>query len=154
MANPINQAIRAMAQSPNGGYAVTAAMLGMTQAALENRLYEVKGQKISISEAMLMQRMTERTDFAEAVAAESGGVFVCLPELSANELCGKDITESFLAAYAELGGYTQQWQNITADGSVCSTESAALWQQLRGVVAHLAAIAVLTDQVFGEDHAR
>ena len=32
--NPINQAIRTMAQSPNGGYAASAAMLGMTTAAL------------------------------------------------------------------------------------------------------------------------
>ena len=84
--SPINQAIRTMAQSPNGGYAASAAMLGMTTAALENRLYEVKGQRIGIAEAMLLQRLTERTDFAAAVAAESGGVFVPVPEMDAAAL--------------------------------------------------------------------
>ncbi|MDU1345828.1 MAG: hypothetical protein E6959_02055 [Eikenella corrodens] len=66
--NPINQAIRTMAQSPNGGYAASAAMLGMTTAALENRLYEVKGQRIGIAEAMLLQRLTDRIygDFPDA----------------------------------------------------------------------------------------
>ena len=77
----IKQAIKTMCQSVSGGYAAMAAALGMSsRAALENRIYEVKGQRVSIEEAMMMQRMADRFDFAEAVAAESGGVFVLLPE--------------------------------------------------------------------------
>ncbi|WII92998.1 hypothetical protein QEO94_10280 [Kingella negevensis] len=68
MDNQIQLALREMAKSPNGGHATTAAMLGLTLSALENRLYQIKGQALSIEQAMIMQRMTERTDFAEAVA--------------------------------------------------------------------------------------
>ena len=80
MKSEINHAVREMAKSVSGGHAAVAAVLGYTKPALENRLYEVKGQRIGIDEAMLIQRISGRTDFAEAVASESGGVFVALPE--------------------------------------------------------------------------
>lgn len=147
--NPINQALRTMAKSPNGGHATTAAMMGLTESALENRLYQLKNQAISIEQAMLMQRMTERTDFAEAVAQESGGVFVPLPELDAAALMGEDITESFLTAFADLGEMVQEWRNITADGFVCNEESARLWRRVNLTVSRLMGIAVQTDRVFG-----
>ena len=77
----IKSAIKAMCQSMSGGYAAMAAALGLSsRAALENRIYEVKGQRVSTEEAMMMQRIADSTAFAEAVAAESGGVFVPLPE--------------------------------------------------------------------------
>ncbi len=77
----IKSAIKAMCQSMSGGYAAMAAALGLSsRAALENRIYEVKGQRVSTEEAMMMQRIADSTAFAEAVAAESGGVFVPLSE--------------------------------------------------------------------------
>ena len=147
--NPINQAIRTMAQSPNGGYAASAAMLGMTTAALENRLYEVKGQRIGIAEAMLLQRLTDRTDFAAAVAAESGGVFVPVPEMDAAALLGEDIRDHLHGAVEELGQLFVQWRESTADGFLSRPESAELWAQVRGVVSHLVSVAALTDRIYG-----
>lgn len=149
-ANPINQALREMAKSPNGGHVTTAAMMGLTKTTLENRLYEIKGQQISIEQAMLMQRMTDRTDFAEAVAQESGGVFVLLPELDAAALMGEDIIDCFLTVFADLGDMVDEWKRITADGRVCNEESARLWQRINLTVGRLMGIGVQTDRVFGE----
>ncbi len=131
-----------------------ATMLGLnSKTALENRIYQVRGQSISIEEAMLMQRFTERTDFAQAVAHESGGVFIPLPPIDAAALTGEDITDNFMAAYVELGEFTRQWRNATHDGKVCSAESTALWQKVRALTQRITAIAVLTDQIYGEYHA-
>lgn len=145
----INQALREMAKSPNGGHATTAVMMGLTEAALENRLYQIKNQAISIEQAMLMQRMTERTDFAQAVAQESGGVFVPLPELDAAALMGEDITECFLTAFVDLSQMVDEWKRITDDGYVCNEESARLWRRVNLTVSRLMGIAVQTDRVFG-----
>ena len=131
-----------------------ATMLGLnSKTALENRIYQVRGQSISIEEAMLMQRFTERTDFAQAVAHESGGVFIPLPPIDAAALTGEDITDNFMAAYVELGEFTRQWRNATHDGKVCSAESTALWQKVRALTQRITAIAVLTDQIYGAYHA-
>ena len=154
MTNPINTAIRDMAKSVVGGHATMATMLSLnSKTALENRIYQVRGQSISIEEAMLMQRFTERTDFAQAVAHESGGVFIPLPPIDAAALTGEDITDNFMAAYVELGEFTRQWRNATHDGKVCSAESTALWQKVRALTQRITAIAVLTDQIYGEYHA-
>ena len=146
----IANALREMASAPNGGHAVTAAMMGFTKSQLENRLYGIKNQTISIEQAMLMQRMTERTDFAQAVAQESGGVFVLLPQLDAASLMGEDITDCFLNAFSDLGAMVDEWKHITADGRVCSQESTRLWKRINLTVSRLMGIGVQTDRVFGE----
>nr|WP_314269845.1 YmfL family putative regulatory protein [uncultured Kingella sp.] len=150
MSGVINQSLRQMAKSPNGGHATTAAMLGMTAAALENRLYEIKGQQISIEQAMLLQRMTERTDFAQAVAQESGGVFVRLPEIDAAAMQGEDITACFLNAVEKLGVLSAQWRAATDDGRVNSRESGELLHTARETAKFVLAVSVLTDHIFRE----
>lgn len=57
-----------------------AAALGITKDSLENRVYERKGQAVSLHEAMQMQTFHGSTLFAEAVAMDSGGVFVRMPD--------------------------------------------------------------------------
>ena len=143
--NAINHALREMAKSPNGGYATSASL-----AALENRLYEVKGQQISIEQAMLLQKMTERCDFAEAVAMQSGGVFVPLRELDAGALAGEDILVCFVRAVEKLGALSQQWQAVTDDGRVSRKENAAIFRAAYASVREVMGIAVLTERVFGD----
>lgn len=63
---------------PGGWDAMTGAV-GMTRNALENRIYERKGQGVDVELAMLMQGFSHTTHFAEAVATESGGVFLKMP---------------------------------------------------------------------------
>ena len=144
----IKQAIKTMCQSVSGGYAAMAAALGMSsRAALENRIYEVKGQRVSIEEAMMMQRMADRFDFAEAVAAESGGVFVLLPEGEVR--CGsEEVAERFLNAMAYGGALVRKWQQATADGQVCAAELEALAKIERRIIGELLAIRVLTEKYY------
>lgn len=149
MNHEINQALRTMAKSPNGGYAVSAAMLGISVASLENRLYEVKGQQISIEQAMMLQRLTERTDFVEAVAHASGGVFIRLPELDAAALAGEDIVLCLLSAVEKLGALSAQWRESTDDGAVDDEERAQIFHTARETAKQVLAVAVLTDHVFG-----
>nr|DAR86411.1 MAG TPA: regulatory protein [Caudoviricetes sp.] len=145
----INQSLRRMASAPNGGHSTCAAMLGLTCAALENRLYGIKGQQISIEQAMLLQRLTESTDFAEAVAQESGGVFVALPELDEAAMVGLDIQEGFLNLFTQLANMVQKHSDITQDGRVTKWESAVLWREVSKISQQLAAVAVMTDRVYG-----
>lgn len=63
---------------PGGWDAMTGA-LGMTRNALENRIYEKKGQGVEVELALTMQSFAGTTHFAEAVAIQSGGVFLKLP---------------------------------------------------------------------------
>lgn len=144
----IKQAIKAMCQGISGGYAVMAAALGLSsKAALENRIYEVKGQRVSIEEAMMMQRITGRSDFAEAVAAESGGVFVKLSE--EEELCGsEEIAQRFLNIMAANGDLVTAWQEAAADGEVSAAELEGLEKIERRTIAELAAVLVLTRRYF------
>ena len=146
MKSEINHAIREMAKSVSGGHAAVAAVLGYTKPALENRLYEVKGQRIGIDEAMLIQRISGRTDFAEAVASESGGVFVPLPEdVSCAALAEEEISARFLNIM-ERGG--EMVRESTADGEVTAAELAALLAVFRRCVSEQAAVIELTRRYF------
>ena len=60
------------------GWDAIAAALEMTRNALENRIYETKRQTMSAETALVLQKMTGSTLFAEAVASLSGGAFVKL----------------------------------------------------------------------------
>lgn len=113
-----------MCKAMPGGWAAMAAAIGMSKDGLENRVYERKGQEITVHQAMQIQAMSDTTLFAEAVAADSGGVFVPLD--------GHDTanTEDLMALYmqlaADVGRLAQQWQAATADGEICPREAAAL----------------------------
>jgi hypothetical protein len=50
-----------------GGWAAMAAALGMTKDALENCVYERKGQQINVHTAMQLQAFSQTEFFAEAV---------------------------------------------------------------------------------------
>ena len=99
---------------------------------------------------MLLQRLTDRTDFAAAVAAESGGVFVPVPEMDAAALLGEDIRDHLHGAVEELGQLFIQWRESTADGFLSRSESAELWAQVRSVVNRLVSVAALTDRIYGD----
>ena len=143
----IKSAIKAMCQSMSGGYAAMAAALGLSsRAALENRIYEVKGQRVSTEEAMMMQRIADSTAFAEAVAAESGGVFVPLPE--AAEFAEEDIQAAFMSLSEEVGELVGDWREATADGELSPAEMRRLREAKRRVCSHAAAIVALTRKYY------
>ncbi|MFV2028872.1 YmfL family putative regulatory protein [Neisseria sp. S1] len=142
----IKQSIKSMCQSVAGGYATMAAMLGLSsKAALENRIYEVKGQRVSIEEAMMMQRLAESTAFAEAVAAESGGVFVKLPDADLTE---EDIQAVFMSLSESVGLLVSEWKKATEDGELKPAEEKRLRAVKRKICGQSAAIIALTRKYY------
>ena len=139
--------------SVDGGYASVAAALGLSsRTALENRLYQVKGQRVSIEEALAIQRISGRNDFAEAVAAESGGVFVRLPDdVCCAALAEEEISAHFLSVIAHVGEMVEKWRDSTADGEVSERELADLLDVFRRGVAEQAAVIELTKRYFVRD---
>lgn len=75
----IKKAYLAMIKEYPGGWDAMSAALGMTRDALENRIYERKGQSVLVETALQMQLFSASTHFAEAVSQVSGGVFMKLP---------------------------------------------------------------------------
>lgn len=124
-----------------GGWAAMAAALGMTKDALENRVYERKGQQINVHTAMQLQAFSQTEFFAEAVCQESGGIFVKLPDLNAcdhDELLGK-----FNQLYAELGRLSEKFSKHTRDGMIDQREKKDLAdtsQQIHRTVQELMAL--------------
>lgn len=75
----IKKSYLAMIKAFPGGWDAMTGALGMTRNALENRIYEKKGQGVEVELALTMQSFAGTTHFAEAVAIQSGGVFLKLP---------------------------------------------------------------------------
>lgn len=129
-----------------GGWDAIAPALGMSSRdALENRIYERKGQCISVHTAIQMQKFTGTSFFAQAVAQETGGVFVTLPE-SANLADRDDLLEKFTKLYAVLGELSSRFKEATADGEIDHKERADLKEighHIHTTVAELLALTFL-----------
>lgn len=141
----IKESIKKMCQSVPGGYATMASMLGMTKAALENRIYEVKGQRVNIEEAMMMQRLTNSTAFAEAVAHESGGVFVAMPEA---EYAEEDIQEAFMSLTEVVGQFVTEWRDAVDSGELVLSKAKRLDAIERRICGNAATIIALTKKYY------
>lgn len=118
------EAIKAMITKVDGGWTVAAAYLGMSVSALENRVYEKKGQSLSTQDALVIQDFSKTTLFAEAIATASGGTFVKLPDIDG---AGNDeLLFKFNELQAEMGRLAQEYSSSVKDGVVTDTESASL----------------------------
>lgn len=120
----LRNAYLSMIRAMPGGWDAMAAALGMSKAGLENRIYERKGQCIHVETAMQMQAFAGARLFAEAVAQESGGVFVPLPEVA---LDGKEeLFDKQQELLAEIGDLFGRFREFTADGEIDNREGAKL----------------------------
>lgn len=116
----VRNAIIEMVNQVNGSWPVSAAYLGMSETALRNRVYESKGQAVRWRDALRLQELSQTTHFAEAVAIESGGTFIKLPEIGGVD--GEDVTRKFHELYAELGELSVEFQAATRDGEIDKRE--------------------------------
>lgn len=124
-----------------GGWEAMAGALGMTKDALENRLYERKGQQITVQTAMQMQAFSGTTHFAEGVAQESGGVFLKLPD--ARDIGNEELLSEFNLLYAELGELSGKFRIYVADNEISKAERVDLdgvAQQIHRTVEELLAL--------------
>ncbi|MDC7699566.1 YmfL family putative regulatory protein [Vogesella indigofera] len=113
-----------MCRAMPGGWAAMAAALGLSKDGLENRVYERKGQEITVHQAMQMQAMSGTSLFAEAVAADSGGVFIPLSQVDGVD--DEEIQALYMALVEEVGKLAREWREATRDGEVCKKERARL----------------------------
>jgi len=116
----IKQAYLGMIKAFPGGWDAMAAALGFTRDALENRIYERKGQDLHVQTALQMQSFSGTHLFAEAIATAAGGTFVKLPIVDAVD--NEDISVKFHELYAELGELSVEFTTITKAGEIDKRE--------------------------------
>lgn len=103
-----------------GGWDAMAGALGMTRMALENRIYERKGQAVLVETALQMQQFSGTTHFAEAVAQMSGGLFMQMPDHGAHD--SQELLAKFNELYAELGDLSVKFKTSVADDLIDNQE--------------------------------
>lgn len=141
----INGALLDMVNGFPGRRAAIAAMLGVDDTHLKNQLYQQKGMSVPTERALLIQEFTGRTDFAAAVAHQSGGVFVKLP---ADDLTDGDINEMFVECTRALGDLVREFQAATADGVVDKRELRRMEAVKSELCATAASVIQMTEKVF------
>lgn len=142
----IKKSYLAMIKAYPGGWDAMAAALGMTRDALENRIYERKGQSVLVETALQMQHFSATTHFAEAVAQESGGIFMRLPERSDQDR--DELLAKFNELYAKLGDLSTKFRDYVRDNEIDRRERQDLsdvGQQIHRTVEELLA---LTFQIY------
>lgn len=120
----IRKAYLAMIKSFPGGWDAVAPAIGFSRDALENRIYERKGQGMLVDTALQLQATTETTFFAQAVAQASGGVFLPMP--GGGEHDREELLAKFNELYAELGDLSVTFKDAVKDDEIDATERAAL----------------------------
>ncbi|MBN3005602.1 hypothetical protein JW897_17860 [Chromobacterium alkanivorans] len=113
-----------MCRAINGGWAAMAQALSTSVTSLQNSVYCRKGQQMSVARAMAMQTASGTTYFAEALARDSGGVFIALPP--ANEFGNVDIQEKYVELLDRVGALAREYREATADHKVDRTERRTL----------------------------
>jgi Sec-independent protein translocase protein TatA len=103
-----------------GGWDAMCAALGMTRDALENRVYERRGQDVTVQTALMMQSFANTTAIAEAIAVESGGVFVKLPAFGV--VSEAVATAKFQELVEEVGELSKEFRTAMADHKVNGKE--------------------------------
>ena len=149
----IKKAYVGMIKSFPGGWDAIAAAMGTSRNTLENRVYETKRQTMPVDMALLLQKLTGSTMFAEAVAALSGGTFVKLPaDLSdGNEL----IAKKFRQIYVRLGRFAERFEEaIDGDDVIDSKERADLEAIMDGIHKSLSEMMALSARVYCEQVAQ
>lgn len=130
---------------PGGWDAMTGA-LGMTRNALENRIYEKKGQGVEVELAMLMQGFAGTTHFAEAVAIQSGGVFLKLPTDLDHR--NEDLGKKFRELNVRLGTLAATFDMAIADDEIDNKERRELEEVAANMQRTIAELLALSFRVY------
>lgn len=150
----MNQSLRgayqAMCKKYNGGADAMAIALGLpSPSALQNRVYEVKGQAVSTEHALAMQALSGTTYFAEAVAELSGGSFFAHPEIA--ELDNEELLAKFQQLLEDFGRLGRAHREATADGVVDELERASLERIAANMHRRIQELLALTWRIYCRD---
>jgi hypothetical protein len=137
-----------MIGAARGGWETVAAYCGMSVAALENRVYQKKGQRLHLDTALLIQEISGTTLLAEEIAAQCNGVFIRLPDVELNDRDA--VLRKWNELYTELGRLSGDFNAFTADDQVTESEFAVLQSDARRVVMAVEELAALTHRVYAK----
>lgn len=147
----IRQAYLQMIRAYQGGWDAMAAALAYSRDALENRIYEKRGQGLLVETAMEMQSLSQTTFFAESVAILSGGTFIKLPSLE--HIGNEEISAKFHELIEEFGEISTEWREMTKDGKLTDEELRTLDTLTNRMHVTLDMIRALTIRVYRKSEA-
>ena len=117
-----------------GGRNAVAGFLGFSEAELNNRLYQTKGQRFKNEELIALQLEYGCTDFIEELCRTAGGRFV--PDVAENELDKVELANLQLHELSARGLLFAVLEKALEDGEITSQEEDKIRQALSK---HLAA---------------
>jgi hypothetical protein len=129
-----------------GGWEGMAWAMGMSRSALENRIYERKGQALLVEHVIQMQHFSWTTLFAEEVAKDAGGFFMKMPEI--NDVDREDLLLKFNELYAELGELSTTFKASISDDEIDHDERNALTKTGSNIHRALEEMLALTFQIY------
>lgn len=119
---------------------------GVTTQSLFNRLRTDGDQLFPFGWAMLLQQASGNHFVANAVAKESGGVFVPLPDV--DDIDNDDINNRLMEAISAIGQYCDYIKQAISDGEVDEAEKEQIDSNLYNATAKLQEHASLVYRVF------
>ena len=108
---------------PSGKSAV-AGFLGLTESALNNRLYQTKGQRFTCEELVAIQQAFGLTDYTDELCRQAGGVFVPLPQFS--QLDNVELSHLQIKEAAARGLLFETLHEALLDGEINAAEERVL----------------------------
>jgi hypothetical protein len=114
------QSYLAMIRAFPGGWDAMCAALGMSRDALENRIYERRGQGVLVETALQMQEFSGTTHFAECMAQASGGIFLALPRFEG--IADMELLDAYTDLIADEGQFAKDFRDALADGKITRKE--------------------------------
>lgn len=123
-----------------------AAALGYTKHALSNRVYERRGQNVSVHTSLQMQEFSNTTLFAQVIAAESGGVFV--PLIEPGTVDRDDLHSKFQELWTHLGNLSRAYTEYTDDNHIDDVEKADLQRISREIQTTMQELIALMFQIY------
>ena len=123
-----------MIENIPGGKSAVAGFLGFSEAELNNRLYQTKGQRFKNEELIALQLEYGCTDFIEELCRSAGGRFV--PDVAEDELDKVELANLQLHELSARGLLFAALEQALEDGEITSQEEDKIRQALSK---HLAA---------------
>lgn len=103
-----------------GGKSAVAGFLGFSEAELNNRMYQTKGQRFKNEELIALQLEYGCTDFIDALCRSAGGRFI--PDPVADELDSVEISALQLRELSARGLLFDALEKALADGEITTSE--------------------------------
>ena len=130
----MKKVIMEMIENIPGGKSAVAGFLGFSEAEMNNRLYQTKGQHFKNEELIALQLEYGCTDFIDELCRNAGGRFV--PDVAEDELDKVELANLQLHELSARGLLFAALETALEDGEITSQEEDKIRQALSK---HLAA---------------